>query len=147
MNRPLNKPVNQSANKIVSIQFIQSIVQSVCQLVGQSVFQQCCDTYNTVQKSVDRPLWVSISRLNSGFSIPAQIENWEVRTNYRELSWGSSLAGQKTKDSPMTDFSIILHGCNMTRHGYTVELSGVNCICASDPILEPRPIIIKRMFL
>ena len=30
------------------------------------------------------------------------------QTSYRESSRGSSLAGQKTKDSPMTDFSIIL---------------------------------------
>ena len=36
----------------------------------------------------------------SRFSIPARIKNRESRTNYRESSWGSSLAGQKTKDSP-----------------------------------------------
>ena len=69
--------------------------------------------------------WQSIasldSWLDSWFSIPAQIENPESRTNYRESSRGSSLAGQKTKDSPMTDLSIILYGCNMTRHGYTVD--------------------------
>ena len=47
----------------------------------------------------------------SRFSIPARIKNRESRTNYGESSRGSSLAGQKTKDSPMADFSIILYGC------------------------------------
>ena len=47
------------------------------------------------------------SRLDSRFSIPARIENRESRTSYRESRRESSLAGQKTKDSPMTDFSII----------------------------------------
>ena len=61
------------------------------------------------------------SRLDSRFSIPALIENRESRTNYRESTRGSSLAGQKTVDSPMTDFSIILYGCNTTQYGYTVD--------------------------
>ena len=61
------------------------------------------------------------SRFDSRFSIPAQIENQELRTNYRESSRGSSLARRKTKDLPKTDFSIILYGCNTTRHGYTVD--------------------------
>ena len=61
------------------------------------------------------------SQFNSRFSIPAQIENREWRTNYRESSRGLSLARRKTKDSPMTDFSIILYGCNTTQHGYTVD--------------------------
>ena len=69
--------------------------------------------------------WQSIASLDSGldlrFSIHAQIENPESRTNHQESSWGLSLAGQKTKDSSMTDFSIILYGCNTTRHGYTVD--------------------------
>ena len=121
MNCPLNNPVNQSANKIVSIQFIQSIVQSVSQLVGQSVFQQCCDIYNTVQKSLDSSLRVSISQLDSRFSIPAQIENLEVRTNYRDSSRGSGLAGQKTKDSPMTDFSIINFCTAVTRGDMVIQ--------------------------
>ena len=61
------------------------------------------------------------SQFDSQFSIPAQIENQELRTNYRESSRGSSLARRKTKDLPMTDFSIISYGCNTTRHGYTVD--------------------------
>ena len=69
--------------------------------------------------------WQSIASLDSGldsrFSIPARIENPESRANYRESSRGSSLAGQKTKESPMTDFSIILYGYNTTRRGYTVD--------------------------
>ena len=36
------------------------------------------------------------------------IINWESRTIYQESSRGSSLAGKKTKDLTMTDFSIIL---------------------------------------
>ena len=61
------------------------------------------------------------SRLASRFSIPALIENRESRTNYRESTRGSSLAGQKTVDSPMTDFWIILYGCDTTQYGYTVD--------------------------
>ena len=53
----------------------------------------------------------------SRFSIPARINNRESRTNYGEWSRRSSLAEQKTKDSPITDFSIILYSCNTTQHG------------------------------
>ncbi|CAH3134259.1 unnamed protein product [Porites lobata] len=55
--------------------------------------------------------------------------------NYRESSRESSLTGQKTKDSPMTDFS----NFTILQYGY---------IPTSDCMRETRPIqIIKRMFL
>ena len=44
------------------------------------------------------------SRFSTWFAILDSCANRESRTSYRE----SSLAGQKTKDSPMTDFSLIL---------------------------------------
>ena len=47
------------------------------------------------------------SLFSTRFSIPAQIKNQELRTSYRELR-GSSLVRQKTKDSPMSNFSLIL---------------------------------------
>ena len=56
------------------------------------------------------------SQLNSQCLIPAQIENCDSRTGYRE----SSLTRQRVKDSPKTNFSIILHWhkCwNTTQHG------------------------------
>ena len=48
------------------------------------------------------------SRFSTRFAILDSCANRESRTSYRESSRESSLAGQKTKDSPMTDFSIIL---------------------------------------
>ena len=46
------------------------------------------------------------SLFSTQFSISAQIKNQELRTSYRELR-GLSLVTQKTKDSPMSDFSLI----------------------------------------
>ena len=42
------------------------------------------------------------------FAILDSCANQELRTSYPESSRGSCLAGQKTEDSTMTDFSIIL---------------------------------------
>ena len=59
-------------------------------------------------------------RCESQFSILENSwANQESRTSYGELSQGSSLARQKTKDPPMTDFlKIILHWhtCHRTWH-------------------------------
>ena len=85
------------------------------------------DDYSTVQKQVDSPLQVSI--LDS-------CANKESRTNYGESSRGSSLAGQKTKDSPITDFSIILQRPTaVTQHGKVIF-----AIRERDSMLERRPI-------
>ena len=50
------------------------------------------------------------------------------RTSYRESSRGSSLAGQKTKGSPMTDFSIILqqHPA-VTQRGMVIFVQATVC--------------------
>ena len=82
--------------------------------------------------------WQSIASLNSRFSIPSLIENWESRTSYRESSRGENVVEQETKDSPMADI-LQTYSCNTTRHGY---------IRAGDCLLEKRPIqVIKQMFL
>ena len=55
-------------------------------------------------------------------SIPARIKNRDSRTSYGESSRRSSLAGQKTKDSPITDFLKILQRqlqLYSQQHGYT----------------------------
>ena len=70
------------------------------------------------------------SRFSTRFTILESCVN-------RESSRKSSLTGQKTKDSPMTDFST--YSCNTTRHGY---------IRKSNCMLETRPIqVITQMFL
>ena len=72
---------------------------------------------------------------DSRFLRELRIENRESKTSYRESSRESSLTGQKTKDSPMTDFS----NFTILRYGY---------IPTSDCMRETRPIqIIKQMFL
>ena len=47
--------------------------------IHYSKYHDCTAVYSTVQKQVDSPLQVSIldSILNSRFSIPTRIENWE----------------------------------------------------------------------
>ena len=64
--------------------------------------------YNTFQKSMDSLLQVSI--LDSILDSCANPES----------SRGLSLTRQKTKDSPITDFSILLHRHITTRHGLFV---------------------------
>ena len=85
-----------------------------------------CTQFNTMDSTVPfkskltvPPLRVSILHWirNSRFLRESRIENREQATKSRE----SSLAGQKTKDSPMIDFLIILHldlNCNTIRHRY-----------------------------
>ena len=76
------------------------------------------------------------SRFSTRFAIPGRIENQESRASYRESSRGSSLTGQKTKDSPITDFSIILQRpAGVTQHGMVIF--GIR---ESDSMLERRPI-------
>ena len=76
------------------------------------------------------------SRFLTQFAIPARMENRESRTSYRESSRGSSLTGQKTKDSPVTDFSIILQRPTaVTQHGKVIF-----AIRESYSMLERRPI-------
>ena len=60
------------------------------------------------------------SRFSTRFAILDSCANRESSstTSYRESSQGSSLAGQKTKDLPMTDSSIILQRHTaVTQHG------------------------------
>ena len=78
-------------------------------------------------------------------SIPARIKNRDSRTSYGESSRRSSLAGQKTEDSPITDFLKILQ-----RHTAVTQQHGYTCISNSQKqlLLETRPIqVIKGMFL
>ena len=76
------------------------------------------------------------SRFSTRLPIPGRIENRESRTSYQESSRGSSLTGQKTKDSPITDFSIILQRPTaVTQHGKVIF-----AIRESDSLLERRPI-------
>ena len=86
-----------------------------------------------------------VSILDSRFSIPARIKNRDSRTSYGESSRRSSLAGQKTEDSPITDFLKILQ-----RHTAVTQQYGYTCISNSQKqlVLETRPIQgIKGMFL
>ena len=54
--------------------------------------------------------------------------NQELRTSYPESSRGSCLAGQKTKDSPMTDFSIILQRhIAVTQHSMVIFEQAIVC--------------------
>ena len=65
------------------------------------------------------------SRLDSRLDSYA---NRESRTSYRESSRGSSLAGQKTKDSPATDFSIILQRREaVTQQGMVIFAQATVC--------------------
>ena len=69
--------------------------------------------------------------------------NRESRTSYGESRRASSLAGQKLKDSPMTDLSIIFQ-----RHTVVTQLGMATFAQATDCMLKTRPIqVIKRMFL
>ena len=93
-------------------------------LIGIAVVKECC--IGPVFTPFDPPTCVNYSKKEMGvivdkvqfkskltvrcesqfstrFSIPTRIK--KSRTGFRE----SSLARQKTEDSPMTDFSIILH--------------------------------------
>ena len=81
------------------------------------------------------------SQFSTQFAIPARIENRESRTSYQEWSRRSSLTGQKTKDSPITDFPIILQRPTaVTQHGMVIFT-----IRKSDSMLERRPIwVIKQ---
>ena len=84
-------------------------------------------------------------RCESRFSIATRIKNWDSRTSYGESSRRSSLAGQKTEDSPITDFLKILQ-----RHTAVTQQHGYTCISNSQKqlLLETRPIqVIKGMFL
>ena len=95
--------------------------------------------YSTVQKYVDSPLRVSIldSIRDSQFLC-------ESRTSYQESRRESSLAGQKTKDSPMTDFLIIFQRDTCAAEHNAAWFN----IRARDCMLETRSIqVIKRMFL
>ena len=77
---------------------------------------------------------------HSVVSLDSICRKWESRTSYRE----SSLAEQETKDSPTTDFSIILqktYSHNTTRHGY-IRYSRKRLHASSRPIW-----VIKQMFL
>ena len=84
------------------------------------------------------------SRFSTRFVILDSCVNRESRTSYRESSQGSRLAGQKTNDSSITDFSIILlRHTAVTQHGMVIF-----AIHESDCMLETRPIrVIKGMFL
>ena len=84
-------------------------------------------------------------RCESRFSIATRIKNRDSRTSYGESSRRSSLAGQKTEDSPITDFLKILQ-----RHTAVTQQHGYTCISNSQKqlLLETRPIqVIKGMFL
>ena len=82
----------------------------------------------------------------SRFSIATRIKNRDSRTSYGESSRRSSLAGQKTEDSPITDFLKILqrHTAVTQQHGYTC----ISKYSQKQLLLETRPIqVIKGMFL
>ena len=81
------------------------------------------------------------SILDSRFLRESRIETRE----HGESSRRSSLAGQKTKDSPITDFLKILqrHTAVTQQHGYTFISDSQKQL-----LLETRPIrVIKGMFL
>ena len=85
-------------------------------------------------------------RCESRFSIATRIKNRDSRTSYVESSRRSSLAGQKTEDSPITDFLKILqrHTAVTQQHGYTC----ISKYSQKQLLLETRPIqVIKGMFL
>ena len=82
-----------------------------------------------------------VSILDSRFLRESRIETRE----HGESSRRSSLAGQKTKDSPITDFLKILQ-----RHTAVTQQHGYTCISDSQKqlLLKTRPIrVIKGMFL
>ena len=88
-------------------------------LISRTQFNTMDSTVPFKSKLTVPPLRVSILHWirNSRFLRESRIENREQATKSRE----SSLAGQKTKDSPMIDFPIILHldlNCNTIQHGY-----------------------------
>ena len=88
-------------------------------LISRTQFNTMDSTVPFKSKLTVLPLRVSILHWirNSRFLRESRIENREQATKSRE----SSLAWQKTKDSPMIDFPIILHldlNCNTIRHGY-----------------------------
>ena len=75
------------------------------------------------------------SRFSTRFAIPGRIKN-QIKSSYQESSRGSSLTGQKTKDSPVTDFSIILQRPTAaTQHGMAIFV-----IHECYSMLERRPI-------
>ena len=77
------------------------------------------------------------SRFSTRFAIPGRIKN-RIKSSYQESSRGSSLTGQKTKDSPITDFSIILQRPTVvTQHGKVIF-----AIRESNSMLERRPTLI-----
>ena len=61
-----------------------------------------CTSRKTCVQFYSKVSWPSIASLDSWLDLRS-------RMSYQETSHGSSLARQKTKDSPMTDFLIILH--------------------------------------
>ena len=74
----------------------------------------CCDVPIKLQIYYCSKLSWNSAGVSILYSILYSCVNWEWRTSYRELSQGSR---QKTKDSHMTDFSIILHWHNTTQPG------------------------------
>ena len=57
--------------------------------------------------------------------------NGESRTSYRESIRGTSLSGQKTKDAPTTDFSIILQRPTaVTQHGMIIHVFTQATVCS-----------------
>ena len=69
------------------------------------------------------------SRFLTRFTSLNSCMNQESRTSYQELSRRSSLTGQKTKDSPMTDFSIILQRhTDVTQNGMVIFVQETVCL-------------------
>ena len=67
----------------------------------------------------------------TGFVILDSCTNGESRTSYRKSSWGRSLTGQKTKDAPITDFSIILQRPTaVTQHGMVIHVFAQATVCS-----------------
>ena len=65
------------------------------------------------------------------FAILDSFANGELRTSYQESSRGPSLSGQKTKDAPTTDFSIILQiPTAITQHGMVIHVFEQATVCS-----------------
>ena len=124
-------PVSQSTIQTVSL----PVINQATQLINQTLFHQWINrsnSYSTVQKLVDSLLQVLILDAihDSRFLPESRIRNRELKTSYRQSSRGSSLAGQKTKDSPMPDFLIILHrDTAVTQHSMVILAQATVCAC------------------